>query len=159
VHVPLEPELIFVLFGKGGGSLASDLDPNLSSLFTYAVTYSLPRFPYSFWILISWGYFALGAGWISHYLFQGSRGGNDTRLHCLGTVEISGMCFAFVFFSYYPLFAPWSVFVLLGFFLVHRFLFGEGMGDTRYSLLPCHGDVAGWVWLRAKPWDAELFSV
>jgi hypothetical protein len=121
VHVPLEPELIFVLFGKGGGSLASDLDPNLSSLFTYAVTYSLPRFPYSFWILISWGYFALGAGWISHYLFQGSRGGNDTRLHCLGTVEYLG---CFFFSGFIPCTSDLFFFSLISFtdcFSVHRF--------------------------------------
>ena len=27
------------------------------------------------------------------YHFQGSRGGNDTRLHCLGTVEYLGLFF------------------------------------------------------------------
>ena len=27
------------------------------------------------------------------YHFQGSRGGNDTRLHCLGTVEYLGLLF------------------------------------------------------------------
>lgn len=85
----------------------------------------------------------LGAGRISH--FQGSRGGNDTRLHCLGTVELSGFVRAICTL----------LFILFWFFLY----IGMGMGDTRYNYFLATGAVAVWVWLRAKPWDAELFSV
>jgi hypothetical protein len=129
VHVPLEPELIFVLFGKGGGSLASDL--TRSSLLTYAVTY-FRRFPYSFGYSFIGVILLLGRDGF-HISFQGSRGGNDTRLHCLGTVEISGLCFVLFCFSRLHL-----GFVLLGFFFLYIGFIG-GMGDTRYSLLPCHG--------------------
>lgn len=101
------------------------------------------------------GLFALGAGWISLFFIQGSRGGNDKRLHCLGTVEISGMCFLVAFYC-----VCFSVaFVLWDFLSLYIDFMMGGWVIRDTHLLPCHGDVAGWVWLRAKPWDAELLSV
>jgi hypothetical protein len=100
---------------------------------TYAVVYF---FAFS---LVSWG-FIIWAGWISH--FQGSRGGNDTRLHCLGTVAISG----FVFHECCTLFV-YCLFFGHGSFLSCTSV--RGVGDTRYSLLPCHG-CSGWLGLVAS---------
>lgn len=156
-----EPELIFVLFGKGEGRSRATCTQTSSHIlsFSYFVTYFLPRSPYYFWILISWGYFALGAGWISHFfkdleaetihvciawaLLKYLGCAFFSRLFALFSTVRTSVCFVFywaIFFSLYIGYIGW-------------------MGDTRYPLLPCHGDVAGWVWLRAKPWDAELFSV
>jgi hypothetical protein len=71
-------------------------------------------------------FYSHGAGWISHF-FQGSRGGNDTRLHCLGTVEISGFVFVFVFrYTFVTFDSRLSFYSLSLFWLVHRFM---GMGD------------------------------
>lgn len=70
------------------------------------------------------------AGWISH--FQGSRGGNDTRLHCLGSVEIPGFVFGLFF----------ALIILV--YLVFLYI-GLGIGDTRSSLLTCRG--CGWLGL------------
>jgi hypothetical protein len=62
-----------------------------------------------------------------YHIFQGSRGGNDTRLHCLGTVEISGFVFVFVFrYTFVTFDSRLSFYSLSLFWLVHRFM---GMGD------------------------------
>lgn len=45
---------------------------------------------FSFYDLFVWVCFYRGG---NGYHFQGSRGGNDTRLHCLGTVEYLGLLF------------------------------------------------------------------
>lgn len=101
-----------------------------------------------FVFLVSWG-FIIWAGWISH--FQGSRGGNDTRLHCLGTVAISGFVFILSCVHHPSLLFILVIFSGYGFpyFPVYRFYIGLRMGDTRYSLLSCHG-YSGWLGLVAS---------
>lgn len=99
------------------------------------------------------GLFALGAGWISLFFIQGSRGGNDKRLHCLGTVEISGMCFLVAFYCVFVSLCRFCtsdfLFCFMGFsFLVHRFYDG-GMGDTRYSFTSLPRG-CGWLGLVAS---------
>jgi hypothetical protein len=84
--------------------------------------------------LVSWG-FIIWAGWISH--FQGSRGGNDTRLHCLGTVAISG----FVFHECCTLFV-YCLFFGHGSFLSCTSVRGWVTRDTHCFLAT--GVVAGW---------------
>jgi len=64
------------------------------ALLTYAVTYSTTSCFFGF--VFFTGVIILGGMDIT--FFQGSRGGNDTRLHCLGTVEIPGFVF-FVFIA------------------------------------------------------------
>lgn len=123
----------FCSFGKGRRLLASDLNPNLSSL-TYTVTYLFFSFFHDF----------LTHHFNSHLLgFFCSWGGMDftfvfikdleaETIHvCIAwaLLKLSGMCFLFYLF----VFIYWA-------FLVHRFI-RRGMGDTRYSLLPCHGDM------------------
>lgn len=84
-----------------------------------------------------------------YHIFQGSRGGNDTRLHCLGTVEISGFVFVFVFrYTLVTFDSRLSFYSLSLFWLVHRFM---GMGDMRMLIasLP-RGAVAGWGDLDAQ---------
>lgn len=64
-------------------------------------------------IFLFWGLFYRGG---NGYHFQGSRGGNDTRLHCLGTVEYLGLFFyCFVtFFVYFFLIFLWIVSLYIG---------------------------------------------
>jgi hypothetical protein len=84
-----------------------------------------------------------------YHIFQGSRGGNDTRLHCLGTVEISGIVLVLFLLHLVEL-------VRFSFILFFHILFGLYIGlwgwvTCEYSLLPCHG-CSGWlgVWLRSE---------
>jgi hypothetical protein len=85
------------------------------------------------------------------YQFSGSRGGNDTRLHCLGTVEYLG--FFFITCTSSGLF-----FSLLSLLRIVSLYIGSGLGETRYSLLPCHL-VCGWLGLvRAKPLACGVVS-
>lgn len=61
-------------------------------------------FPFSLHSTISlfWALLFTGVG--LDIIFYGSRGGNDTRLHCLGTVEYLGLFYTVFYLS-------WSIFV------------------------------------------------
>lgn len=83
--------------------------------------------------------------------------GNDTRLHCLGTVEPLGFCFDF-FHRHYDQHICADPCCLLFALLFPVYRFGGLMTRDTYCFLAT-GAVAGWVWLRAKLWDAELFSL
>lgn len=48
--------------------------------------------------------FVLLMGRDGYHIFQGSRGGNDTRLHCLGTIAISGFGFGSLLVSLHLVF-------------------------------------------------------
>jgi hypothetical protein len=98
--------------------------------YTYATSFS-------FFDLFVWVSFYYRGG--NGYHFQGSRGGNDTRLHCLALLNILG-CFYFVTFYFAYLLRIVSVHGIWG--LVNN------------ASLPL---VCGWLGLVAKPWDAELF--
>lgn len=81
----------FVLLEKGEDCLRVIwtrtflLSPTLWLIFFFF----LPRFPYSSFQFSFIGVFLLlGRDGFHICFYQGSRGGNDTRLHCLGTVEI-----------------------------------------------------------------------
>lgn len=111
-----------------------------TSLLTYAVTY-FRRFPYTFGFSFIGVILLLGRDGF-HISFQGSRGGNDTRLHCLGTVEISGLCFVLFCFSRLHL-----GFVSLGFFSCTSVLSGGWViRDTHYFL----ATGCGWLGLVAS---------
>lgn len=109
------------------------------------------------------GLFALGAGWISLFLFKDLEA--ETINVCIAWALLKYLGCAFLLLFIVCLFlsaacAPRiSCFALWDFLSLYiDFMMGRWViRDTH--LLPCHGDVAGWVWLRAKPWDAELLSV
>lgn len=136
--------------GKRIGSLASDLLPRLAtsiSLFIHIRCDISRRFP----CFVTFLRFCFTRGRDGYHVFQGSRGGNDTRLHCLGTIAISGFVFLF-FFCWFvaPGFQFSSILHLTLSGLYIGFLLG--MGDTRILItsLP-RGAVAGWgVWLRSE---------
>lgn len=132
MHVPWEPELTFVLSGKGRGLPASDL--NLNFFLTYTVTYLLFLFhdflthhfdSHFLGLFCSWGG--------TDFTFVFIKDLEAETIHvCIAwaLLKLSGMCFFFIVCL--CVFFYWA-------FLVHRFI-RRGMGDTRYSLLPCHGD-------------------
>lgn len=77
-------------------------------------TYTVALFYFLFYDLFVWVFCYRGG---NGYHFQESRGGNDTRLHCLGTVEYLGLFFIAVLpstclifyglFSLYMEFGDW----------------------------------------------------
>jgi hypothetical protein len=77
--------------------------------YTYAVTLFI-----TFYDLFVLGVFLYRGG--NGYHFQGSRDGNDTRLHCLGTVEYLGLLFFFsIAFHLLRLFSSFIVSLYIGF--------------------------------------------
>jgi hypothetical protein len=85
------------------------------------------------------------------YHFQGSRGGNDTRLHCLGTVE-------YLWVAFYCVLSPSPSIFFLFLFLTDCFLCtsDSGIGEQRASL-PL---VCGWLgWVASETMGCGVVSV
>jgi hypothetical protein len=135
-------------FGVDFPLLGRVLRANDFARYTYAVTF----FSFFFILrsLLFWVYFVRGG---NGYHFQGSRGGNDTRLHCLGTVEYVWVA---IFIASCHLLR--LLFFLLFLFLTDCFLCtsDSGIGEQRASL-PL---VCGWLgWVASETMGCGVVSV
>lgn len=118
------------------------LRPNDFARYTYAVALFFIFFLWSLCL----GFFYRGG---NGYHFQGSRGGNDTRLHCLGTVEYLGLFFIALLSSliFYGLFlCTWN----LGIGEQHFLATGMWLVGSGSETMGC-GVVS--VWTR-YPWGS-----